>query len=50
MGPDPQFLADVVIFTEAFMKKIISCAVYGQIPAKKKLKQESFLLNLLKIF
>ena len=50
MGPDPQFLADLVIFTETFMKKIISCAAYGQIPAKKKLKQESFLLNLLKIF
>ena len=50
MGPDPQFLGDLVIFTETFMKKFISCAVHGQIPTKKKLKQEDFLLNILKIF
>ena len=50
MGPDPQFLADLVIFTETFIEKFISCAVYGQIPTKKKMKQEGFLLNLLNIF
>ena len=34
MGPDPQFPADLVIFTDTLMENFISCAVCGQIPAK----------------